>query len=239
MVYRLYVEKKEGLSPEADILAGEIREILGIRELDSLRILNRYDAEGLSEADFEGAVGTVFSEPQTDRVYRETAPDFGGAAVFAAEYLPGQFDQRADSASQCIALMTRGGRPAVRSAKVYALYGDLTGWQIAAVKKHVINPVDSREACLSKPATLKTEYAEPDPVKTLDGFCDASVPAEDIVKQYGLAMDAADVEFCRSYFRSENREPTLTELRVIDTYWSDHCRHTTFLTTIDSVAFDD
>ena len=239
MVYRLFVEKKEGLSPEADILLGEIREILGIRELDSLRILNRYDAEGLSEADFEGAVGTVFSEPQTDRVYRETAPDLGGAAVFAAEYLPGQFDQRADSASQCIALMTRGNRPAVRSAKVYALYGDLTDGQIAAVKKHVINPVDSREASLDKPATLRTDYAEPDPVETLGGFCDASVPAEDIVKKYGLAMDAADVEFCRRYFRSEGREPTLTELRVIDTYWSDHCRHTTFLTTIDSVSFDD
>ncbi|MBR6915310.1 MAG: phosphoribosylformylglycinamidine synthase, partial [Clostridia bacterium] len=239
MVYRLFVEKKEGLSPEADILLGEIREILGLRELDSLRILNRYDAEGLSEADFEGAVGTVFSEPQTDRVYRETAPDLGGAAVFAAEYLPGQFDQRADSASQCIALMTRGNRPAVRSAKVYALYGDLTDAQIAAVKKHVINPVDSREASLNKPATLRTDYAEPDPVETLGGFCDASVPAEDIVKKYGLAMDAADVEFCRRYFRSEGREPTLTELRVIDTYWSDHCRHTTFLTTIDSVKFDD
>ncbi|MBQ6262538.1 MAG: phosphoribosylformylglycinamidine synthase [Clostridia bacterium] len=239
MVYRLFVEKKEGLSPEADILLGEIREILGIKGLRALRILNRYDAEGLSEDDFEGAVGTVFSEPQTDRVYRETPPDLGDASVFAAEYLPGQFDQRADSASQCIALMTRGSRPVVRSAKVYALYGDLTDGQIAAVKKHVINPVDSREASLDKPATLKTDYAEPDPVKTLDGFCDASVPAEDIVKQYGLAMDAADVEFCREYFRSENREPTLTELRVIDTYWSDHCRHTTFLTTIDSVSFDD
>ncbi len=237
MVSRLYVEKKPGLSPEADSLLSEIREILGVGGLTRLRILNRYDVEDLDGEDFERAVGTVFSEPQVDVVTR-TLESEGASAVFAVEYLPGQFDQRADSASQCIGIMTAKDRPAVRSAKVYVLYGSVSDDDVRAVKKYVINPVDSREASLGVPDTLLTPFSEPEDVAVLHGFRDGGDPRE-TVAGYGLAMDADDVEFTRRYFRDEGRDPTLTELRVIDTYWSDHCRHTTFLTTIDGIEFDD
>ncbi|MBQ3900429.1 MAG: phosphoribosylformylglycinamidine synthase, partial [Clostridia bacterium] len=239
MVYRLFVEKKKGLSPEADALLGEAREILGIKGLRALRILNRYDVENVTPEVFESSKRTVFSEPQVDVLYEDEI-EYDTPFVFAAEYLPGQFDQRADSASQCIGLMSKGERPDVRSARVYMLYGDLTESDVAAVKKHVINPVDSREASLEPVKTLKTEYGTPGDIPRLDGF--RSLEGEGLdgfIKKYGLAMDRDDLAFCRDYFISEKRDPTLTEIRMIDTYWSDHCRHTTFLTTVDRITFDD
>ncbi|MBO5782873.1 MAG: phosphoribosylformylglycinamidine synthase, partial [Clostridia bacterium] len=180
----------------------------------------------------------VFSEPQLD-VVTQTLPE-GEAHVFAVEYLPGQFDQRADSAAQCIQIISQQERPLVRTAKVYMLYGDLTEEEIAAIKKHVINPVEAREATLAEVETLKTNYAIPTEVEVLDGFLDLDEEGlAAFVKSYALAMDKDDIQFCQNYFKSENRNPTITEIRMIDTYWSDHCRHTTFLTTIDNVTFED
>ena len=238
MVYRIFVEKKPGLDNEARALLNDARTLLGIQGLEKVRLLNRYDAENMDRALFDYAVRTVFSEPQLD-IAAETA-DTEGAAVFAVEYLPGQFDQRADSAAQCIQIISQGERPLIRSAKLYALYGRLTDEEIAEIKKYVINPVEAREAALEKPATLKTDYAVPTEVKTLDGFTALDrTGLERFVEQYGLAMDADDIAFCQEYFRGERRDPTITEIRMLDTYWSDHCRHTTFLTEIDSVRFED
>ncbi|MBQ7638504.1 MAG: phosphoribosylformylglycinamidine synthase [Clostridia bacterium] len=237
MVYRIFVEKKPGLRNEAAALKSDINDFLGITSLEDLRLYNRYDAENISAELFESAVGTVFSEPQTDIATGDI--DASGAKVFAVEYLPGQFDQRADSASQCIQIISQGERPLIRSAKVYALYGDLSHDEIETIKKYVINPVEAREAALEKPETLKVNYAVPESVKTLDGFnllSEKELSA--FVSEYGLAMDLDDIKFCQDYFRSEKRDPTITEIRMIDTYWSDHCRHTTFLTEIDSVKFD-
>ena len=239
MIYRIFVEKKNGLAAEAEALRNDLVTLLGIKELTGVRILNRYDAENITKELFDYSVGTVFSEPQVDNVYTE--PDLSGASVFAVEYLPGQFDQRADSAAQCIQIISKGDRPLIRSAKVYALYGSLTDAQIDVVKKYVINPVEAREAALERPETLAADYAVPsEVVATVDGFTalnEDEIPT--FIKKYGLAMDALDVAFCRDYFRKEQRDPTLTELRMIDTYWSDHCRHTTFGTIIDKVTFED
>ncbi len=238
MVYRVYVEKKAELANEARNLFGEIKNLLFINELEGLRLMNRYDVENIEKSLFDYAVNTVFSEPQLDLVTYELPAD--GATVFAVEYLPGQFDQRADSAAQCIQLFSQGERPTVRTARVYLLYGNLTAEQIAAIKKYVINPVESREASLDTVETLKTTYEIPTTVQTLDGFTkleDAELA--EFIKTYGLAMDLDDIRFCRDYFRTEQRDPTITEIRMIDTYWSDHCRHTTFLTTIDRVTFED
>ena len=168
MVYRVYVEKKEGLDNEARALLGDARSLLGINTLERVRLFNRYDAEGLSADLFEYAKNTVFAEPQLDNVSDEV--DAEGAIVFAVEYLPGQFDQRADSAAQCIQIISQQDRPTIRTARVYALYGDLTDAQVAAIKKQVINPVESREASLDKPETLAVEYAVPGAVATIDGF---------------------------------------------------------------------
>ena len=238
MVYRIFVEKKAGFDHEARQLLFEIREFLGIAQAERVRIINRYDAEELSEELFHTAVRTVFSEPQMDEATE--AIDCAGAAVFAVEYLPGQFDQRADSAAQCIQLISRGRRPLVRTAKVYAVYGGVTAAQLEAIKRYVINPVESREASFDLPKTLSIRHPVPSDVETLTGFLqldEAGLAA--CVRQYALAMDEDDIRFCRDYFRREGRDPTLTEIRMIDTYWSDHCRHTTFLTTIDGVTFED
>ena len=219
------------------MLFRSVREILGI-PVEKIRIINRYDAEDIEEELFKQCVNTVFSEPQMDTAGEGI--DLSGARAFAVEYLPGQFDQRADSAAQCIQLVSMRNRPVIRTAKVYALYGNLTEKQIEAVKRHVINPVESREASLHKPKTLKIDHPVPSRVQTLEGFLDLDAKGlEAFVKKYALAMDADDAAFCQKYFRSEGRCPTLTEVRMIDTYWSDHCRHTTFLTTIDSVSFED
>ena len=239
MVYRVYVEKKPGLDNEARELLNEANVMLGITGLKKVRLLNRYDAEDMDPELFRRAVKTVFSEPQLD-IATEEADTEGAAAVFAVEYLPGQFDQRADSAAQCIQFISQGERPLIRSARLYILYGDLTAQEIAEIKKYVINPVEAREASLEKPATLKTEYAVPTEVATLEGFTGLDrAGLEDFVARYGLAMDADDIAFCQEYFRKEQRDPTITEIRMLDTYWSDHCRHTTFLTEIDGVRFED
>ncbi|MBP3495935.1 MAG: phosphoribosylformylglycinamidine synthase [Clostridia bacterium] len=238
MVYRIYVEKKAGLENEARALLSEIKTFLGINSIEKVRILNRYDAENITEQLFDYAVKTVFSEPQLDNATKTfEAKD---AVVFATEYLPGQFDQRADSAAQCIQLISQGEKPTIQSARVYALYGKLTDDEIAKIKKHVINPVEAREASLEEKETLKTEYEIPTSVKTLEGFIELDENGlAAFVKEYGLAMDLDDIKFCQSYFVKEGRNPTITEIRMIDTYWSDHCRHTTFSTTIDSVKFHD
>ena len=238
MVYRVFVEKKPELAQEARNLKEDINSLLGIEGLEKLRIVNRYDVENISPELFDYAVKTVLSEPQLDMVSSELSAE--GAQVFAVEYLPGQFDQRADSAAQCIQIISQAHRPEVRSAKVYLLYGQLTGEQLREIKKYVINPVEAREAALEKPETLKINYHIPTTVETLEGF--RSLSREELaqfISRYGLAMDLDDIAFCQEYFRSEGREPTITEIRMIDTYWSDHCRHTTFTTTIDSASFED
>ena len=237
-VYRIFVEKKPELANEANALCSDIVSLLGIKGLTGLRILNRYDVEDISHELFLRSVDTVFSEPQLDLV--SDVVDTEGYTAFAVEYLPGQFDQRADSAAQCIQILSCGNRPLVRGAKVYLLKGELSESEINQIKKYVINPVESREASMEKPETLVMDYAVPEDVAVLSGFCemkDSELSSE--IARYGLAMDEDDLAFCRDYFRSEKRDPTITELRMIDTYWSDHCRHTTFLTTIDSVRFDD
>ena len=239
MVYRIYVEKKSGLDNEARALKSEISAFLGIKSVERVRIFNRYDAENITEELFNYAVGTVFSEPQLDNVFSEV--DFSdGAKVFATEYLPGQFDQRADSAAQCIQLISQGEKPDVASARVYMLYGNITESELEKIKKHVINPVEAREASLDKKETIKIEYTIPTTVKTLDGFIELDESGlKEFIAEFGLAMDLDDIKFCQSYFKNEGRCPTVTEIKMIDTYWSDHCRHTTFLTTIDSVKFED
>ncbi|MBO5797516.1 MAG: phosphoribosylformylglycinamidine synthase, partial [Clostridia bacterium] len=238
MVYRIFVEKKKELAGEARALLSDVRTLLGIEALTDVRVLNRYDAENITEELFNYAKTTVFSEPQLDLICDE--PALGDATVFAVEFLPGQYDQRADSAAQCIQIISQGDRPTVRTAKVYALYGDLTADEVAEIKKYVINPVEAREATLDKPETLQMQYEVPTEVATLTGFCELDrAGLEAFVKDYGLAMDADDIAFCQQYFRTEQRDPTITEIRMIDTYWSDHCRHTTFLTVIDDVKFED
>ena len=240
MVYRIFVEKKPELAGEARALCSDLRTLLGMENLTSVRIFNRYDVENITEELFDYAVKTVLSEPQLDIVTDEL-PKVDGAYTFAVEYLPGQFDQRADSAAQCIQILSQGERPSVRSAHVYLLEGALTEDDIEKVKNYVINPVESREASMEKPETLKVQYDIPTEVETLDGFCSMEEEALiAFVREKGLAMDADDLRFCRDYFKNEEkRDPTITEIRMIDTYWSDHCRHTTFLTTIDKVTFAD
>ncbi len=239
MVYRIFVEKKPELAHEANALCNDLRTLLGITELEKIRLLNRYDADNIEKELFDYSVKTVFSEPQLDIVSQEL-PEADGAVVFAVEPLPGQFDQRADSAAQCIQIISQGERPLVKTAKVYMLFGDLSDEQIEQIKKYVINPVECREASLEKLDTLVSKYDIPTEVETLDGFnaLDES-GLEEFLKQKGLAMDLDDLKFCQAYFRSEDRDPTITEIKMIDTYWSDHCRHTTFLTTIDNAEFED
>ncbi len=239
MVRRIYVEKKEGLRQEAQSLLQQIHSLLGICTLSQLRLINRYDVELEDEATFRRAVATVFSEPQVDDTYDLLPP--GEYYALAVESLPGQFDQRADSASQCIQLMTQQERPLVRSAKVYLLEGNLTGDDILRIKNHLINPVECRQAQMDIPSSMATAYEVPQQVATVDGFTAMNSDELDALRhQMGLAMDADDLIFLQTYFRDEEkREPTITEIRVVDTYWSDHCRHTTFSTHIDGVTIDD
>ncbi len=233
MVYRIYVEKKSEHSLEAQALKKNIRSFLGIKALSDIRIINRYDVEGVDEALFEKCKNIVFSEPQLDNIYDELDAENG--VVFAVEYLPGQFDQRADSAAQCIQLISRTERPTVRTARVYVMEGNLSESEVSEIKKYIINPVESREASLSLPETLFIPYDMPADVPVVNGFINmADEELTSIIDEYRLAMDFEDIKFCRDYFKSEDRDPTLTEIRVIDTYWSDHCRHTTFLTELES-----
>ena len=237
MVYRIFVEKKPGQTHEADKLLKDVQEFLQIASLKAVRVINRYDVENIDEALFENAVRNVFSEPQVDNTYAELDAE---GIVFAVEPLPGQFDQRADSAAQCIQIISQGERPLVRTAKVYVLTGELTADELTAIRKYVINPVECREAALEKPETLVMQYEIPSSVATVGGFLDLDrAGLEAMAKSLGLAMDAGDLEFCQGYFKTEGRCPTITEIRMIDTYWSDHCRHTTFNTIIDNVSFAD
>ncbi len=266
MVYRVYVEKKEGFRNEAEALRKDIRDILLVKGLRDIRVLNRYDVEwepsigdpGEGDARFREAVRFVLSEPQLDLTYfsleaaKAGMADIGMAGsgdtaktgiadpdhVFCVEFLPGQFDQRADSAEQCIQILTQGARPRVRSARLYLLYGELSSGEIDIIKKFVINPVEAREADLSALETLDMPYTIPDDVRSVEGFLTMDEEGlEGFLRANGLAMDLPDIQFCQKYFREEGRNPTMTEIRVADTYWSDHCRHTTFLTTIDRVDF--
>ncbi len=238
MVYRIYVEKKKELANEARALLNDIHTLLGIGALEELRLINRYDVENIEKELFEYAGKTVFSEPQLDIV--TDSLDTAGYIVFATEYLPGQFDQRADSAAQCIQIISQGDRPTVRTAKVYMLKGNLTEKEISRIKSYVINLVEAREASLDTFETLEMQYDLPETVETVNGFTSMSEEElAEFIKDRGLAMDIDDVKFCQKYFMTENRQPTITEIKMIDTYWSDHCRHTTFLTTIDSISFED
>ncbi|MBQ9103952.1 MAG: phosphoribosylformylglycinamidine synthase [Clostridia bacterium] len=238
MVKRVFVEKKKELAHESAKLLADIKTLLNISKVEDIRIVNRYDADNITDELFDYAKKTVFSEPQLDIVSDSLKID--GEKVFAVEYLPGQFDQRADSAEQCIQIISQGARPTVRTAKIYIVKGDISTEELAQIKKYVINPVESREASMELPLTLKVDYEIPTTVKTIDGFIDYSdKELETFLNQYGLAMDIDDVKFCRAYFKKEGRNPTITEIRMLDTYWSDHCRHTTFLTNIDSVEFED
>ena len=218
MVFRVYVRKKAGLAPESAGLLADCRSFLGLSTLEAVRIWNRYDAEGLEEELFNYAKNTVFSEPQIDDVMDEIDAE-GAAVVFAVEPLPGQFDQRADSAAQCIQLLSQKERPLVSSAKVYALYGVLSEADIEAVKKYVINPVESREASLDKPETLKISHAQPDRVAVVEGFISMDDNGlNELLDKLGLAMDLDDLKFLQAYFRDEEkRDPTITEIRVVDT----------------------
>ena len=238
MVSHVYVEKKPGFDVEAQQLAHELRTILGIKGLTGLRLLNRYDVEGIDETLFDQCVATVFSEPQSDTATRQL-PQLDGA-VFAVEALPGQFDQRADSASECIQLISQGERPEVRYAQIYVLEGTLSPDEVAAVKHYVINPIEARETGLEERDTCKIEQPVPGPVEVVEGFRDLDHNGlAAFIEERGLAMDLADITFCQEYFALEHRDPTITEIRMIDTYWSDHCRHTTFGTELEDFRIDD
>ncbi len=238
MVNRIFVEKKPNFASESKNLKDEFINLLQIEAVEDVRIINRYDVEGISEDIFRYAVKTVFSEPQVDTVF-ESLDLEENDIVFAVEYLPGQFDQRASSASECIQIISKGERPVVRTAKIYVIKGNLTVTQLEEIKRYVINPIESREAALKEYESLAMDYDIPTEVETLSGFRNFTKDEmADFAAATGLAMDLGDLEFCRSYFNEEDRDPTITEIKVIDTYWSDHCRHTTFNTIIDSVTFE-
>ena len=241
-VYRCYSEKRPGFDVEARGLFDSLHNLLEIQSLSGVRYLCRYDVEGVDEAVYERAKHIVFSEPMADVCYDEAFPlPEGPHAVLAVEPLPGQFDQRADSCAQCIQLMTQGERPAVAAAKVYVLEGTLSDADLAKIRTYLINPVEAREASMDKPQTLHAVYEIPTEVASVPGFVQMDAGALDALRQsMGLAMDLDDLKFLQAYFRDEeHRDPTITEVRMVDTYWSDHCRHTTFLTQIDNVTFED
>ena len=241
-VYRCYSEKRPGFAVEAESLLKSLADQLEIHTLSGVRYLCRYDAEGLTPETYEKAKHIVFSEPMADVCYDESFPlPAGDYTVLAVEPLPGQFDQRADSCAQCIQLLTGGERPTVAAAKVYVFEGTLTESDLAKVKNYLINPVEAREASMDKPSTLRVDYDIPTEVDTVEGFTTMDETAlADMLQTLGLAMDLDDLKFLQAYFAGEEkRDPTITEVRMIDTYWSDHCRHTTFLTEIDDTAIDD
>ena len=241
-VFRCFVEKKSGYDVEAEGLFHELRHTLGLTGLTGVRVLRRYDVEGVDEAVYAAARTTILSEPQVDKLWDEKMPaPRGEHTLLAVEALPGQYDQRADSCAQCIQMMTGGERPAVRAATVYVLQGALTPEELDKARGYLINPVESREAALDKPETLRQSYPVPEDVPVLDGFAHMSEEElRQVLDTYGLAMDLADLKFFQQYmFEEELRDPTLTELRVVDTYWSDHCRHTTFSTHLDGADIAD
>lgn len=237
VVRRIFVEKKSGYDVEAHSFYQDLQENLGVKGLEKVRIINRYDVSGISDQEYAAARWTIFAEPPVDLVYDEQLPVEPEARIFAMEYLPGQYDQRADSAGQCIQILTQKDRPAIASAKVVVLYGQISDAEFAKIKAYYINPVESREAGLGKPESLEMLTEQPPDVAEITGFTllDEKGLLE-LHQSFGLAMSVADLVFCQEYFRdTERRDPTITEIRVIDTYWSDHCRHTTFLTKITEV----
>ncbi len=240
-VFRCFTEKKTGFDLEAEGLCLDLRAVLGVTSLEYVRIFNRYDVEGISEDDYRKAVTLVFSEPPSDECHDESLPPVsGGHRILAVEPLPGQFDVRADSAAQCVSMLSCTERPRVNAAKVYILGGSLSDDEFARISDYLINPVESRVASHEKPETLENRYPEPSDVPVLEGFTALDrAGLESAVSKYGLAMDLDDIAFLQAYFREEGRDPTLTELRVVDTYWSDHCRHTTFLTHIEDIRIGD
>lgn len=239
MVRRIYVEKKPSFSIQAKDLSHEIRHYLHINACENVRIFIRYDVENVSNETFEKACRSVFAEPPVDTIYFENLPQEERAHIFSVEYLPGQFDQRADSAEQCIRFLNEKEDPTVRTATTYMLIGDLTDEDVKKVIDDTVNPVDSRLTDETKPKTLKANYPEPDSVETLDGFVDMKEEElRGLYDQFNLAMTFADFRFVQNYFqKDEKRDPTITEIRVLDTYWSDHCRHTTFQTELKQVSF--
>ena len=241
MVRRIFVEKKKGFDVEAQGMCADIRENLGIKGLSDIRVLNRYDMDGLSDELYRKSVFDVFAEPAVDTVTEETVDLSDAAFVFASEYLPGQYDQRADSAAQCIQLISMGQKPEVKFSRVIALYGDISEQDAEAIKKYCINPVDSQESSMDKPETITMVADVPEDVKVIDGFRQMSDEEFRVFRaEMGFAMSEEDLLFVRQHYSEDlMRDPTVTELRVIDTYWSDHCRHTTFSTKITDVAFGD
>ncbi len=240
-VKRVYVEKKPDFAVQAKDLKHEIHSYLGIKEVTSVRVLIRYDVEHISDEVFEKACNTVFSEPPVDVLYRENFPVAPDSRVFSVEYLPGQFDQRADSAVQCVKFLNEEEEPIIRSATTYVIEGSISDEEFEAVKNHCINPVDSRETGMEKPETLVTRFEEPEDVKIFDGFKEMPETAlKELYDSLNLAMTFQDFLHIQNYFKQEEkRDPSVTEIRVLDTYWSDHCRHTTFSTELKDVRFED
>jgi phosphoribosylformylglycinamidine synthase len=238
-IRRIYVCKRKEFAIEARHLLKDLQENLGIRKLENIRILHRYDVEGMSSQEFATAIPTVFSEPPLDDVYLEDFEIHADEQAFGIEYLPGQYDQRADSAAQCLQIIGQSAKPIVAAARIFVLRGALSEEEFLKIKKYLINPVDSREADLAKKNSLRMDISQPGPVKAIEGFIDfGNDQLVELRESLGLAMSVQDLSFCRDYFKhTEQRNPTITEIKMLDTYWSDHCRHTTFLTTIEGVEF--
>ncbi|MBQ2577239.1 MAG: phosphoribosylformylglycinamidine synthase, partial [Lachnospiraceae bacterium] len=238
-VRRLFVEKKPDFAVTAKSLSHEIRHYLGINQIKGVRVLIRYDVENLSDNVYDKAIRTVFSEPPVDDVYEESF-DYSGR-IFSVEYLPGQFDQRADSAEQCMKLLDENEEPVIKTATTYVIEGEISDEEFEAIKKHCINPVDSRESALEKPKTLVDDFDEPADVVVLDGFLDKDEKSlKELYDSLNLAMTFKDFLHIQNYFKAdEKRDPSITEIRVLDTYWSDHCRHTTFSTELTRVSFEE
>jgi phosphoribosylformylglycinamidine synthase len=239
-IRRIYVEKKKEYAVEAANLLADLQQTLGLKQLTGLRVINRYDVAGLSDEDFASAKQVVLSEPPVDTVQDETLAIPEGVRSFAVELLPGQYDQREDFAAQCIQLISQGKRPTVAAAKVFLLEGSLSDQDVETIKKYVINPVEAQEAAMEKPSSLDMTWETPKPVAIIEGFRNYSHDElADFLKKQELAMSFDDLAFCQEYFRKENRDPSITEIKVLDTYWSDHCRHTTFETKLEKVDIAD
>ncbi len=239
-VRRVYAEKKPDYAVKAKELKSQFKDYLGIR-VEGVRVLIRYDVEGVSDETYKKALVTVFSEPPVDDLYEETFPIADNEKTFSMEFLPGQFDQRADSAEQCVKLLAEDEEPVIRSATTYVIKGDITEDDLKSIEEYVVNPVDSRITDDSKPDTLNVVYDEPADVKIFEGFKDmAEQPLKELYDSLSLAMTFKDFLHIQNYFKNEeNRDPSMTEIRVLDTYWSDHCRHTTFSTELKNVCLDE
>ena len=238
-VKRVYVEKKPGFAVQAEELKHELKSYLGIKDIQNVRVLIRYDVENISEETFKKACNGIFAEPPVDTLYEEEFQSAPGSRIFSVEFLPGQFDQRADSAVQCVQFIKEDEQPVIKTATTYVIEGNITDAQFEAIKEHCINPVDSREIGTEKPETLLTKFEEPEDVIIFEGFKDmAKDQLMELYGSLGLAMTFKDFLHIQNYFRKEeDRDPSMTEIRVLDTYWSDHCRHTTFSTELKDVSF--